>query len=181
MNICHKHKFILWAPPRTAARFVHSALNGIGGLSQLTHRIGVPLDGAGYSIVCTVRNPYTRALSAWKWLNQIHKNEYSPHDFKEFVRKRTPIAGVRPVSQELGHMLEMVKYLVRVESVEADLRALPWVPSTQVFPPNAYRSNYHARVPSDLYDEETRKRVHQLYHEDFVEFDYDPNVIPNKF
>lgn len=181
MNICHDHKFILWAPPRTAARFVHTALRGLGDMPPLTHRIGVPIDGAGYAAVCTVRNPYTRVLSAWKWLNTIREGHYAPTDFKEFVRKHTPIWGLPPISRELGHMLKRVKYLIRTESVEDDLRALPWVPDTYSFPKNKYRSDYCGYAPHALYDEESQERVRRQYCGDFAEFGYDPDVVPETF
>ena len=150
-------------------------------MGPLTHRTGVPIDGAGYSVVCTVRNPYTRMLSAWKWTNAVGKQRYSPESFTEFVRKHTPLWGLPPISKDLGHKLKMVKYFVRTESIEKDLRALPWVPDTHSFPKNTYCSNYKGYTPTALYDEEAQEKVRRLYCGDFAEFGYDPDVIPATF
>ena len=141
----------------------------------------MPVAARGYHVVCTVRNPYTRVLSAWKWLNAIHKNRYSPDSFTEFVRKHTPIWGLQPVSRDLGHMLKMVKFFVSTESVEDDLRALPWVPDTHSFPKNRFRSDYCGYAPPALYDEESQEKIRRQYCGDFAEFGYDPDVIPATF
>jgi len=141
----------------------------------------MPVEARGYRVVCTIRNPYTRMLSAWKWMNTIKKNQCSPDSFTEFVKRHTPLWGLDPISKDLGHMLKMVKYFVRTESIEEDLRALPWVPDTYSAPKNTYRSNYKGFAPYALYDEEAQEKVRRLYCGDFAEFGYDPDVIPTVF
>jgi phage-related protein len=78
-------------------------------------------------------------------------------------------------------MLKMVKYFVHTESVEDDLRALPWVPDTHSFPKNNYRSDYCGYAPPALYDEESQEKIRRQYCGDFAEFGYDPGVIPATF
>jgi len=75
----------------------------------------------------------------------------------------------------------MVTHLIHTESVEDDLRALPWVPDNTPFPKNLYRSDYRGYSPRALYNEEIQEKIKQIYMGDFVEFGYDPNMVPTKF
>ena len=120
-------------------------------------------------------------LSAWKWVNTVRKDRHAPENFTEFVRKHTPLWGLDPISKDLGHKLKMVKYFVRAESIEEDLRALPWVPDTYSAAKNTYRSNYNGFSPAALYDEEAQEKFRRLYCGDFAEFGYDPDVVPATF
>tara|TARA_B100000809_G_C14932959_1_gene457558 strand:- start:181 stop:726 length:546 start_codon:yes stop_codon:yes gene_type:complete len=181
MNICHTHKFILWALPRTAARYTHTVLRTLGSMPPLTHRIGIPAGGEDYDIICTVRNPYIRALSVWKWQNAIKKNRCCHDNFPEFMRQHHDAGGINPISKDLGSLRKTVKYLIHVESIEEDLRSLPYISKDYVFPKNNFRSNYHGHNPQTLYDEESQEHVRRLYAGDFIEFGYDSEEIPKTF
>jgi hypothetical protein len=148
-------------------------------MPPLTHRIGIPTGGEDYAVICTARNPYIRMLSVWKWQCGIKKNRCG--NFPEFMRKHHDACGITPISKDLGSLRKTVKYLIHVESIEEDLRALPWIPGDYVFPKNNYRSDYHGQNPRDLYDDETQDHVRKLFVEDFIEFGYDSEEIPKTF
>ncbi len=170
LNVCHAHRFVLWALPRTAARYVWSALSQYGSMAGLTHAVGVPHGCEDYDIICTVRNPYTRLLSGWKWMNQIHGGAHHPGDFPRFVRETAP-GYVRPITEILGTKVGKITHLLHVENLHADLRALPCIPESATLPPNVFQSEYD-RPWQEYYTTDALKRTRIIYEADFREFEY---------
>tara|TARA_B100000700_G_C14861914_1_gene769079 strand:- start:334 stop:699 length:366 start_codon:yes stop_codon:yes gene_type:complete len=114
-------------------------------------------------------------------MNAVGNDEYFPESFPEFVQQHIPTRGIRPITEELGQLRERVTYLVRTESVMGDLRKLPWVPDNHTFPKGNYQSAYAGGSPPDFYDKGSQETVRSLYINDFKEFAYDPDVIPDEF
>lgn len=80
MNYSDEHKCILLTPPRQGTRTLHSIFKPLGFSNDyqengaFTHRLGVPEGKEGYKIISTIRNPYKRYLSVYKWQSKFESD-----------------------------------------------------------------------------------------------------------
>lgn len=179
MNLLHPAKLIYWGPTRTGSRYVFRLLKETydAGDPEFhcshTHNIRWDPEFADYKVVCTVRNPYHRVLSAWKWLNEVGRGgeSFYADSFADFVRRIMP-HGILPITSELGRLVEKVDYVIHLESCERDLKKIPYFPANLEFPDNTYRSEYRL-TPGEYYaDPCLVDAVWKTYREDFETFGY---------
>jgi|TARA_R110000824_G_scaffold82768_10_gene207482 hypothetical protein len=185
MNIIRGAKIIYWGVPRTGSRYVFQRLleayesdaAGVDSEHQYrrthVHAIDWDPEFADYGVVCSVRNPYWRALSGWKWLNGARSSlgKSGCNSFDDYVRRVMPHA-ILPVTVELGQLIEKVDYVIHLEDCERDLKKIPYFPADLEFPPNTYASSYRL-TPKEYYaDKKIAGRVWECYREDFETFGY---------
>ena len=182
MIISHTHRFIYFGPPRTGStslttlfvdRFdgeysyrsdcdlAPGRFETLSGLAQ--HQIILPLEYVDYLTVLSVRNPYARFLSMFS-----------------FFRKRTGIETIEeyfphaqpPISLELKHTPPgcapiRIDRIIRVESLHADVNALPFVREPVELPHERKTQSELMPLTRQIVD-----FVNNVYRADFETFSY---------
>lgn len=172
-NYFHDQRLLYWGLPRTGSRFVFSALKAHFKCDLLvpSHDVGIDEEFSDYGVMCLVRNPYRRALSCWKWMNEVSGGAYLPHNFDEYVRRVLP-GWCFPITVSLGNKVHRVDYFVRLEHLVDDLSVVPGFPRKHVWPDNGYASDYDKPFDEYFISRETEERVWSAYREDFTSFGY---------
>ena len=137
MNVSHSARWIWWAPGRCGTRSVCSFLKYYGFSEHptdmhiaypgkadgYTHNIGIPPGCDGYMVAMQVRNPYSRLVSMWRLecMSDLPGTVAPTMPFREFATTR--------LSTDLVTALEVRRpdHLIRLESLAADVAALPFV------------------------------------------------------
>lgn len=172
MNYFHEQKIAYLGLPRTGSRYVFSCLaEAFNDDSMLVHTPTFDPEFKDYTFVCSVRNPYTRVLSSWKWLNMVNQNKYYPESFADYVRCVVP-SFMLSVCTTLGPHIEDIDHAVRIEFVEKDLTNIEAFPKDFKFPENGYRTEYKYSLEEYYADAKVRDRIWDVYREDFDKFGY---------
>ena len=137
MNVNHNYKVVWWLPTRTASRSVSEILsyykftNSVNNLpvsQSYTHRVGVPSGCEDYTVVCNVRNPYSKILSVWHL-------QY----FKQDEQTKLPSIGMSfkdylySCRNHLAEEYDIIKYPIKpnvyihMETVIEDIKKLPFI------------------------------------------------------
>ena len=193
-NISDEHRFVLWAPPRTGARFTFQVLQQFG-LSHYssngeerpvpTHAITVPQHCREYQPLLLVRNPYSRLLSLWRWQMQLRREGRQtlrhPQGFKEFYNSVAPgYMAIWPMLDKLGSdRMRLVGRSTRLhlETLREDIDRLPFVAEQQyLWPENRYASKYDRPHKISYYTPGLLRRVAKDYAQDFMLGGYDPDA-----
>lgn len=154
MIICHTHKFIYFAPEKTGSTSIRKVLsqNFAIEIKGGVHDIFLPSQYSDYFTFCTVRNPYTRALSAynhmmrdglglpieecctignWHWARPIFNSLFKTSVVKNCVATH-------------------LDAFVKTENMEEDFNLLPFVNKNVSIPTlnqsNKYRVAYGLKV-----------------------------------
>ena len=172
-NYFHDQRLLYWGLPRTGSRFVFSALKAHFkcDLPVPSHDVGIDEEFSDYRVICSVRNPYRRVLSCWKWMNLIGDDRFFPQDFDKFVRYVVP-GECLPVFVMLGEHVHRIDHLVRLENVAEDLSVIPEFPVDYVLPENGFASDYDKPFEEYFSSPETEERVWTVYEPDFTSFGY---------
>lgn len=184
MNISHRHRFVYLAPPRTASRYVFSVLKEAFPDLQgdplrpevLTHRLEVPAECHSHFVFATVRCPYSRWVSAWRWFKQIADAPGAcdvakwaaehPDDFDGFTERAHAVGGpLCSLTQGLA-WVDRIDGLVRLDTLEEDLLALPFVTELCV--------EMRQEDWRKLFTERTAGLVRECWGDDLESFGYDP-------
>ena len=104
MIVLSSQKLVILLPPRTGAHsliawLVRPEIGGqiVGGW----HGYCVPREYADYAIAATVRDPFSRAVSLWRWyaMNLNEMPDAEPLSFAAFVRRMPRLPPYYSVSQ----------------------------------------------------------------------------------
>lgn len=176
LNVSHEHRCVYLAPPRTGTRCAFAALRRFGFEGDRrrrdgvhSHVIAVPPECVGYAVIMTVRNPYTRAVSCWRWVRATHGwptvvASSANRGFCQFV-ERVICTGYFPsLSAQLGS-LEPDTFL-RFESLQEDINTLPFVLG------HVDVSFITPEPCAQYYGDDEVELVRCAWREDFVRFDY---------
>lgn len=180
MNVLHDYRLVFLLPPRTGARYIFQTLMPLGMVSEgprenvVSHSPWIPEGCEGYKTVLSVRNPYTRVVSCWAgWLPQVDPRlRRYRGDLNEFVigMGRKLRQAMVPIADAYGLGTD---YLIRQESLEADVKRL--VPEHESNPHarEKYRSTPYGHDLMKMFSDRSRDMVAQLYQEDFEAFGYE--------
>jgi hypothetical protein len=172
MNYIHDEKLVFWGLQRTGSRYIYECLKDAYSFDAcLIHGARIDLEYADYDILCSVRNPYFRALSVWKWMNHVGGDRFCPRSFPDFVRRVFP-GYAFPITIELGSSIDRVDHFIRIEYCEKDLKKIPSFPGDFEFPENTYRSSYRLSPKEYYADRRLADRIWDTYREDFETFGY---------
>lgn len=182
MIITHTHRFIYLGPPRTGStsltNFFKEHYGGehfyrpeydwaphrfqtLSGKAQ--HQLILPVEYSDYLTVLSVRNPYTRFLSMYTFF----KTRYQVSTVESYFRHAEP-----PITEELDRQFPgcapmRIDCIVRLESLEADVNALPFI-KTRVQIPHERKTDATS-LPLTL---SVIDFVNRFYRSDFAAFGY---------
>jgi hypothetical protein len=179
MLVCEKEKWIFVRNPKTASRSLNDFLKNKYECTEyaLYHSVDIPEIYKDYKIYYVVRNPFTRAVSAWKHVildRKIAKNN-TPFTFKDFLNRKK----FTPKDGDCDFFLQSTAYnriknynviLLRYENLKKDVYNffgkgdLPFIGKTQ------------GDKWIDTYDEETYNLAIDSLNEDFKEFNYSKKI-----
>ena len=172
-NYFHDQRLLYWGLPRTGSRYVFNTLKAHFKCDLLvhTHNIGIDEEFSDYRVICSVRNPYRRALSCWKWMNLVNDDRFHPQDFDKYVQHVFPRQCLA-ISAALGEDIRRIDYVVRLENLAEDLAAIPEFPEDHVWKENGFASDYDKSFEEYFTSPETEDRVWTVYGGDFTSFGY---------
>lgn len=191
MIISHRHKFIYLAPVKTGTTSIEQVLSGrfnafcyqqwiedgvkttLSGRGK--HVIHVPKRYEDYFVFCSVRNPYTRLISQFRWWKQ---NKKETKNFKWFLEKILPMADRSlyiQLRQDDSYIPPKncvhinIDTFIKLENLTKDFANLPFVVGFIKMP---YLNKKEARFNKIRYTKETSKWVQKYRHMDFELFNY---------
>jgi hypothetical protein len=101
VNISEKHKAFLWMAPKTGSYHASFTFNHFDFISYstagnnlrekfLTHNHSMDLfpGHENYKLICTVRNPFTKLVSEFKYRLQ-HEEEFTTENFRNFFSEKS--------------------------------------------------------------------------------------------
>ena len=133
-----------------------------------------------YKIITTVRNPYDRAVSTYKYKSGILRNRFKHKTFKEYVMSdntKHPFFSSQVDYLKVDGVIVKPYYIFRYETLNADLQKFIKQEKLnfnidELQPVRV--SKHKTEVPfTEFYDDETRDIVYKAYKEDFEYFNYD--------
>ena len=122
MNYSDKYKFIVLTPPRQATRSLSGIFQKLDTKndfeSSFTHKLEIPDGKEDYTIISSIRNPYKRYLSIYRWqsifsLENLHETTMNHmHSYDTLME----------IDKQYG-----VDYWVDTENITEDLLKIPFV------------------------------------------------------
>ena len=192
--ISHKHKFIIITPPKTGSTAIINALQDCieyhpirqdtlehKHLTYKGYRIKNTELVKNYTYYGTIRNPYERMVSFWKWMMflQPGKFKYTKnfHTFIcTFVKNSKLFQRTMFHSFSLGSEIGVSKF-IRFERFEEDFKSFcddVGIEKRELKDTN--RTNFSNTTGEayyrSFYDEESRKIVAELFKRDLEYFGY---------
>ncbi len=189
MIICHDPKFVYYAPPKTGTTTLDTIFRERGFIGTKErddkHRItdAVALASQGYHFFITIRNPFTRLVSCWRYIqvrkqwstipHQVMHEELSGVSFRDFVLNTNwsvePLANMlRPQTDYLKAM-PICHQMIRMESFDQGVRALPFLPNDQAVP---FKNSTVGDTADKHYGLQVAQHVADFYRDDFQAFGY---------
>lgn len=178
LSFSRKHKFIYLAPQRTGSRSIKPVLQKYCEME--TWMSDVEISGRtiihdwvetdefkDYDVLTSCRNPYSRAVSLFKWRQGAGQFPIDLFDGSKYIRS---------VSRFLGDARSRIKYLIRLEHLADDLRKVPGVPANAELPQfdptgNPYKTE--GLLWEQFYNNAAaRDQIYEAYKDDFENFDY---------
>lgn len=192
MFVSHKLRCVYMPPPRTGTTSIFHALEAIGGQpfvwrsdtwpfceqNGLKHICHLPKELENYYVFASVRNPYTRQISRflenWSQDREPTQNDFVKYTFGEKTSQKLSCCGwlnllpdyIPPptcVSFKIHHF-------VRLENIEEDFHALPFVDKRIAFPCKN-KCKHEVRLK---YDDQMQQHLFRVMKCDFEVFGYKP-------
>ena len=181
-NISHKYKFVWTAPAKVASRSVKDVFRKYCNLnpdwpsdehtSDFTHVNNWPeLAGKDYMHIASIRHPYYRWLSYWKY-------GYSGELHEMIDPKNGPIECLQNMSQDwingwglwnlINNTSKQIDFLIRAENLEVSLKQLWFIPEDVVVP--TVGKTYTPPIPFD--EEHLRQVCYDRFLDDYINFGY---------
>lgn len=175
MNYNKENKLIYWGTAGCASRTSLAAFEGLGDRwtyregegekkgDSFSHDQGIPPGCEDYQIICTIRNPYTRAVSSYIDLLAEGKT----FTFKEYCFERRFDPRVYP-EPDIHYWCEWDRighphYFVRLEQIVKDWESIPpfmaGVKDWDEIWPRLTQNSYAHEKPQDQYDANGHQKV----------------------
>ena len=200
MNKSDSLKFIYWGTAGCASRAISNFITGVyvkdlmfyhnergwvniyKGEGAHTHQQGFP-EGTddSYKIVCTTRNPYTMCFSTWTDLHDADNTL----TFEKYLKEVRYLNFDTNPSMDTFYYLEWEKfgrkpdYMVRLENMEEDLLAIPFLKNNcdqerwDYITQEIVRHNaYGGEKEQDNYDENNQQIVTPYYTQELADLVY---------
>ena len=189
MIICHDPKFVYYAPPKTGTTSLDKIFRDAGFIGteerDAKHLItdATALAAQNYHFFITLRNPFTRIVSCWRYIKARREWSTDAHQrlhegllgvsFRDFVLRADwaaePLASMLRPQSVYHEAMPVCHQMIRMESFEQGVRSLPFLPNDQEVP---CRNTSGDDLLAHNYDEESAKRVTAFYNSDFFRFGY---------
>ena len=186
-NISHKHKFVWTAPAKVASRSVKDIFRKYSNLnpdwpnekhtSDFTHvNLWPELAGKDYIHIASIRHPYYRWLSYWKYgyHGELHEM-VDPND--------GPIESLQTMSQDwingwnqwdlIRNTSKTIDLLIRAENIKEDLKEL-W------FMPDDFEIPFIGKTdfPKVNFNEEHLRQIcYDRFYNDYIKFGYEKDEV----
>jgi hypothetical protein len=169
MIISHEHKFIYFAPMKTATTSIISFLRSNFGAEDVggRHDCFLPKEWEHYFTFASVRNPFHRALSGWVYF-ELQKN---PSPRKKPIEQWVVTPWFKPMVECLSEV--RVDAVVHVESLKEDLMSLPFV-QRDIELPCLNCSDYEPATQF-VFSPQLADIIRCKYRKDFEMFGYNPH------
>lgn len=177
MNYSDEHKYIILTPPRQGTRTLNSIFVPLGFGNDMkigrafTHRLSIPSGKEDYKIISTIRNPYNRYLSVYRWQSQFQSDglhEYTMVQLQDYDR-------LMNIDRQVG-----IDYWIDTECIREGLLNIPLVqenldvlqPIIDDLDKNPYKreGKLEAKMTQELADE-----IYSKFKFIFERFKYDKN------
>lgn len=199
MLVCDEHKFVFLRNPKTASRSITRALSKKFQCRRvgLYHSWKIPKEFLGHFVFATVRDPYTRSVSAWQhWLrtgktspnvafdwslieSPLWRPDRPDRDF-DFERFSKVIFNTRlsdypqgahwKLQSEILDQIDTEVHLLKYENLEADLNSLPFIDNINLPRIGVYATKYGDW--QQYYTPEVETRIYETLKPDFERFGY---------
>ena len=181
-NISHKHKFVWTAPAKVASRSVRDVFKKYSDLnpdwpsdehpSDFTHVNNWPEEaGDDYIHIASIRHPYYRWLSYWKY-------GYGGDQHEMINPKEGPAECLLHMSQDwisgwglwnlINNTSRQIDFVIRAENIEASLKHLPFIPD-DVEVPCIGKTDL---PPISFSEEHLRQICYDRFFYDYIKFGY---------
>ena len=183
MLISHTHKFIYFGPPRTGSTSLCSVFKSqfdgeyhyrpeldprperfMTATGRAQHQICLPTEWRDYLTILSVRNPYTRFLSLFALFGHRHGCK-TPADY--YAKVEPPVCDELDATYA-GCVPTRVDKIIRLETIQEDFNALPFVGPEVIIPHEAESRDFVTMTP------DIRDFVNETYARDFERFEYQP-------
>ena len=175
MNYNKENRLIYWATAGCASRTNLSAFDGLGDrfsyypeenmtqkLGSFSHNQGIPPGCEDYKIICSIRNPYTRAVSAYiDLLSDGATFTFKEYCFEQRYRNYPQDRDLHYWNewQELG----VPDYFIRLEHIVKDWESIPQfmagIKDWEEIKPQLIKNSYATEKPMDEYDANGHQKV----------------------
>lgn len=178
MNYSDTYRYVILTPPRQATRFLAGVFKSIefgndveGGdnpkTRPFTHRLEIPEGKEDYKLICTIRNPYNRYLSIYRWQSIFS----STNLHKITIDHMVDYNDIIEIDSKYG-----VDYWVDTENIYNDLLKIPIVSENfdklkhHFEEPNPYKEEgkHEGEITQQIADE-----IYESYKFVFDKFGYD--------
>ena len=156
-NMSREFNFIYIAPPRTATRTIAGFFKenypmmrqeGRQRLPSYSHEFNIPVDLLkSCTIICSIRNPFSRIASLYSHHSGITK------------WRGTPFPGQVPnlysfsLWKFIKPIFEHVDDFIHLETLDEDIRKLPFVQDSKLALPNKFASNHPGQGWKKYYED----------------------------
>lgn len=167
MIVSHEHKFVYFAPVKTASTSIHKALDPYkiqvyhthSKQNWARHQMWFPSELHGYFTFISVRNPYTRFLSMYNHFSS-ESETIEDYAYNSDPRKSS-------IFDEVFSKSIPINAIIRLETLEKDINNLPFI-KEKIY---ITKENISHKKENNL-SEKMIDFVNKKYHLDFLFLGY---------
>lgn len=170
MNFLNDGKTVWILPFRTGTRYVGRYLHDLGLIEHYgKHFVKWNEIPADKIVLLNVRNPFTRAISLYKWYEQVNHRR----DWKEFLKtelgKRNDTMSI---TEHIYNNVNRIDKLIHLETMDQDIVEAGFPKPDDV----PYEKSSSEKI---ILDDESVDIITKVFKDDFENFNYsqDPNLI----
>jgi hypothetical protein len=192
MNYNKESKLIYWGTAGCASRTNLGAFNGLGqrwtyypttGVQSggaFSHDQGIPPGCEDYQIICSIRNPYTRAVSAYIDL----LDEGKAFSFKEYCQEHRYNNWPWDLDLHYWHQWETLgtpDHFIRLEHIVEDWESIPQfmnnVSGWESIKPELVNNGYASEKAMDEYDAAGHQKVARFMDQEVADLIFEKDQI----
>jgi len=190
VNISEKHKAFLWMAPKTGSFHASFVFNHFDFISKSTggndmrekflrhnHAMDLFPGHENYKFICTIRNPFTKLVSEFKY-RLTNKEEFNVKNFRNFFHEKSDR------NFDLGFIMFQDRtpdYPIRVEHLWTDYIKIPFVYNSKICQSGALydlckkrmNGTFFSDIEKDFYTKDMIEHVKYVAKDYLEMFGYD--------